>query len=193
MCLISPSVQHYAYQQGSQPLWIAPLLAWCWRYVLMKKGDDEEGEHLHSWLPEESITAAYYYIKQLGAPQPPDYGRCFPHDDTVRWWLLTPAGSEYVACLQWCHCTNPSGQLSWNVLQWIKSWEDRGGKFQCWGRDCGESFDNDNKKSKIDGVPCQTNEVSWRCEVKEAVMIVLLITMHQVTLRNNEKCEQGHT
>lgn len=62
MRLISPSVQHCAYQPGSQPLWIVPLLAWCWRYVLMKKGDDEEGERLHSWLPEELRRAHHCSI-----------------------------------------------------------------------------------------------------------------------------------
>lgn len=118
-CLWSPSAKDCVYQLGSSPpMWIVPLLAWCWRYVLMKKGDDEEGERLHSWLPEESISAAYYYIKQLGGPYPSDCGSCFPHDDTVWWWLLTPAGCS-VACLQWCHCTSPSGKLSWNVLRWI--------------------------------------------------------------------------
>lgn len=54
----------------------------------MKKGDDEEGEHLHSWLPEERISAAYYYIKQLGGPVAPQIiGDAFP--------MMTQYGGDY--------------------------------------------------------------------------------------------------
>lgn len=54
----------------------------------MKKGEDEEGEHLHSWLPEERITAAYYYIKQLGGPRSPQItGEAFP--------MMTQYGDAY--------------------------------------------------------------------------------------------------
>lgn len=89
----------------------------------MKKGDDEEGEHLHSWIPEECIAAAYYYTKQLGGPTAPQI-----MISPVRGWLLTPTGSQYAACLQWCHWTNHSGKLSWNDLQRIISWGDSWGK-----------------------------------------------------------------
>lgn len=89
----------------------------------MKKGDDEEGEHLHSWIPEECIAAAYYYTKQLGGPTAPQI-----MISPVRGWLLTPTGSQYAACLQWRHWTNHSGKLSWNDLQRIISWGDSWGK-----------------------------------------------------------------
>lgn len=85
MCLIRPSTRH---QRASQPQWIGPLLARCWRYVLTKKGDDEEGERLHSWLPGERIAAAYYYIKQLGGPHSPQImGDAFP--------VMTQYGDAY--------------------------------------------------------------------------------------------------
>lgn len=138
-CLICPLVLPCAYQPGSQPLWIAPLLTWCWRYVLMKKGEDEEGEHLHSWLPEERITAAYYYIKQLGGPCSPQItGGAFP--------MMTQYGDAYwfQAAQSMLHVFNdvtvqsPVGKNSWNVLQWITV---RG---QHLGRGGAESFDNSN-------------------------------------------------
>lgn len=72
-----------------------PLLARCWRCVLMKKGDDEEGEHLHSWLPEEPIIAAYYFIKQLGAPTAPRL-----------WEMFSP----------WWHSAVMSIDSSWSML-----------------------------------------------------------------------------
>lgn len=147
VCLISP--QHYAYQPGSQLLWIVPLLAWCWRYVLMKKGDDEEGEHLHSWLPEERITAAYYYIKQLGGPTALRLWEMFSP-----WWhstVMTPADSEYVACLQWCHCT-PVGNSQ--LIIHCRTFHERTDRKNTSTEKERESFDYNNK-NVIYGVSSQ--------------------------------------
>lgn len=154
---MSPSVQLDVYQLRSQPLWIVPLLAWCWRYVLMKKGDDEEGEHLHSWLPEERITAAYYYIKQLGAPTAPRLWEMLSP-----WWhsmLMTIDSRRLRACCMFA-------MMSLNKPQWetlmkcsamnYKLKGQRGEKHQHWGRGGEESFIINNK-SIIYGFFYQTN------------------------------------
>lgn len=119
--MVSLSVQHYAYQPRSQPRWIAPLLTRCWRYVLMKKGDDEEGAHVHWWLPKERITAAYYYIKQLGGPCSPqimgDASPVMTQYGDAYW--LQPA-PQHVACFPWGHCANSDEMFCGEIR-----WEDR--------------------------------------------------------------------
>lgn len=76
------------------------------------------GEHLHSWLPEERITAAYYYIKQLGGPHSPQItGDAFP--------MMTQYGDAYwlQPAQSMLHVFNdvtaqtPVGNF---VLQWIR-------------------------------------------------------------------------
>lgn len=120
-----------------------PFVAWCWRYVIMKKRDDEEGEHLHSWLPEEHITAAYYYIKQLGGPKAPTLWEMLS-----QWWhsmVMTIDSSRLRACCMF-------EMMSQHKLQWetlmkrsAMNYKLRGqrGKTQHWGRDGPESFNND--------------------------------------------------
>lgn len=125
----------YVHQRGtmrsdraSQPQWIAPLLARCWRYVLTKKGDDEEGERLHSWLPGERIAAAYYYIKQLGGPHSPQImGDAFP--------VMTQYGDAYqlrptqgmLHVFDDVTAQTPVGNCREAALCSEFRWEDRGG------------------------------------------------------------------
>lgn len=129
MRLISPSVQHYVYPPGlpapvNRPF-VGVVLTLCFNEE--RRWWEGGSIYIHGSQKRRAHHCSILLHKAIRGPRsPPDYGRCFPYDDTVQWWLVTLVGSEYVACLQWCHCTSCSGKLSWNSLQGIISGEDRG-------------------------------------------------------------------
>lgn len=104
---------------------------------MMRRG----GIYIHG-SQKGRITAAYYYIKQLGGPHSPQItGDAFPMmTQYVDAYWLQPAQSM-LHVFNDVTAQSPVGNLNEMICSELR-WEDREGKIQRWGREGVESFDN---------------------------------------------------